>query len=113
MSENINETKHHAQKVKIGEIIAEIRLDQKLTQNELALKAGMRQPNLARIEKGDVNFSIDTLFDIADALDVSVLHILVKAFWNKNIVSVNGKVVEEAVDKLYQDILGAIMNAVK
>lgn len=113
MSENINETKHHAQKIKIGEIIAEIRLDQKLTQNELALKAGMRQPNLARIEKGDVNFSIDTLFDIADALDVSVLHILVKAFWNKNIVSVNGKVVEEAVDKLYQDILGAIMNAVK
>lgn len=113
MSENINETKHHAQKVKIGEIIAEIRLDQKLTQNELALKAGMRQPNLARIEKGDVNFSIDTLFDIAEALDVSVAYIFLKAFWKNNIVSVNGKEVEATVSKLYEDILATIVKAVR
>lgn len=113
MSGNINEAKHYPQKIKIGEIIAEIRLDKNLTQQELANMAGTRQSYLAKIEKGDVNFTIDTLFDIADALDVSVIHILVKAFWNKNIVSVNGKVVEEAVDKLYKDILGAIMNAVK
>lgn len=113
MSETINQTKHYAQKVKIGEIIAEIRLDKNLTQNDLAQMAGMRQSYLAKIEKGDVNFTIDTMFDIADALDVSVLLILLKAFWNKDIISVNGKAVEEAVDKLYKDLLGAILDAVK
>lgn len=113
MSENINKEKHHVQKIKIGEIIAEIRLDKNLTQRELATMIGMRQPNLAKIEKGDVNFTIDTLLDITEALDVSVAYIFLKAFWKNNIVSVNGKEVEATISKLYEDVLATIVKAVR
>lgn len=113
MSENINREKHYVQKIKIGEIIAEIRLDKNLTQRELAERVGTRQSYLARVEKGDVNFTIDTLFDITEALDVSVAYIFLKAFWKNNIVSVNGKEVEATVSKLYEDILATIVKAVR
>lgn len=109
MSEKIAKTNHYLQRVKIGEIIAEIRLDKKLTQFDLAKLAGMKQPHLANIEKGDINFSIDTLLDIAAALDVSAAYILLKALWNgKDII------IEQAVkDNIIKDIVTSVAKCLR
>jgi HTH-type transcriptional regulator/antitoxin HipB len=50
----------------IEAIIAE-RLKRNMTQEELAEKAGLKQPNLARVESGSVAPSITTLSKIAKA----------------------------------------------
>jgi DNA-binding XRE family transcriptional regulator len=46
------------------------RIKRKLTQEQLAHKAGLRQPSLARIENGRVNPSIAMLSKLAKALDM-------------------------------------------
>ena len=43
-----------------------------LTQKELAAKAGIKQPALARLEKPDANPRKSTLKKIADAMDLTV-----------------------------------------
>lgn len=52
------------------------RIERGLSQKELALKAGVPQPNLSQIEKGR-DFKVSTLSHIAAALDVSI-DILIK-----------------------------------
>lgn len=47
------------------------RIEKGLSQKELALKAGIPQPNLSKIEKGR-DFKVSTLSQIALALDISV-----------------------------------------
>ena len=47
------------------------RIEKGLSQKELALKAGIPQPNLSNIEKGR-DFKVSTLSDLALALDISV-----------------------------------------
>ena len=44
------------------------RIKYKLTQRQLAKKAGLEQPNLARIESGTVSPSLGTLGKIAEGL---------------------------------------------
>lgn len=55
----------------IAQAIYVTRLQKGLTQRELALKTGIPQPNLSRIEKGR-DFKVSTLHQVAMALDVSV-----------------------------------------
>ncbi|SLM31404.1 Helix-turn-helix domain protein [Desulfamplus magnetovallimortis] len=43
-----------------------------MTQEELAAKAGIKQPALARLEKPDANPRTATLKKLADAMDISV-----------------------------------------
>ena len=45
------------------------RIKYKLTQQQLAERAGLRQPNLARIESGSISPSLSTLGKIAGGLD--------------------------------------------
>ena len=47
------------------------RLEQNLTQQELAHKAGIPQPNLSNIEKGKQDLTVSTLRKIAVALNIS------------------------------------------
>ena len=49
-------------------VISESRINAGLTQNELALKSGLKQANLSRLENGVVNPSIETLEAIAKGL---------------------------------------------
>ena len=44
------------------------RLDKKLTQSELAKKAGVKQAYIARLESGTANPTVDSLNKVADAL---------------------------------------------
>lgn len=55
----------------IAQAIYITRLQKGLSQKELALKAGIPQPNLSRIEKGR-DFKVSTLCQLAMTLEVSV-----------------------------------------
>lgn len=60
------------ERVRIGLRIQEIRNELKMTQSQLAEKAGMTQGNIARIEAGRYSTRLDTLSKIAEALGRSV-----------------------------------------
>lgn len=53
---------------RIGRQLAEIRRAKGMTQQEVADKAGLLRPHIARIEAGSFSVGIDTLEAIADAL---------------------------------------------
>ena len=52
--------------------IAEVRLEKKLSQTQLAKLTGMHRSNICRIESGRQNISIDTLIRIFDALGMDI-----------------------------------------
>lgn len=54
-----------------GEDIRTARKDKGLTQSELAERAGVSQPLIARIESDDVDPTIDTLYSVVSALNDS------------------------------------------
>lgn len=58
--------------VEIGRLIKSNRLAQKMSQSELALKSGIQQANISKIENGSVNITINQLKRIADALSLSI-----------------------------------------
>ena len=64
----------HTKKLKsLGSRIASLRKSQGLSQEDLAEKASISYSYLTKIEAPncDVSFSIETLFDLADALNVN------------------------------------------
>lgn len=70
---------NHTQKLKcIGKKIANLRKSKGLNQEELAIKASISYSYLTKIEAPncDVSYSIETLFDLADALDVEPKELL-------------------------------------
>ncbi len=61
------------QKKKIVEKLKKARLDQELSQAQLATRVGSKQPAIARMESGAMSeVSMDFLAKIALALDVSI-----------------------------------------
>lgn len=61
---------------KVGEAIAQARAAKRLTQQELAERAGTSQSAISQIEKGERAPSFATASQIADALGVSVADLL-------------------------------------
>ena len=61
---------------KIGKNLKSARLKAKLTQKQLAEKAGVNTNWYARLERGEENASIDTLKSLAEALKVKVSDII-------------------------------------
>lgn len=43
-----------------------------LSQRQLARLAGMQQPAICRLERGDNNITVETLFKVADALKLNI-----------------------------------------
>lgn len=64
---------------KIGKAVHVIRNRQKMTQEELAERAGISRKSINAIEKGSINFTHELLFFIAFALDISVKDIYAEA----------------------------------
>lgn len=63
----------------IGSKIKKLRLEKDMTQEELAVKAGIPYATLIKIEGGAVkNPTINTLQKLAQALEVSVDELLIK-----------------------------------
>ena len=56
--------------MKIGELVREYRLSQKLTQQELAEKSDLSLPFINLIENNRRNLSVDTLLKILSAMDI-------------------------------------------
>jgi len=56
---------------RFGKKLAEIRKLKKLSQEELAWTAGIGDNQIGRIERGENSPSLDTVFKIAKALEVS------------------------------------------
>jgi transcriptional regulator with XRE-family HTH domain len=55
----------------VGNNIKAFRLQRKLTQKQLAVKAKSHKAYIGFIERGEKNMTIETLCSIADALEVS------------------------------------------
>jgi transcriptional regulator with XRE-family HTH domain len=60
----------------IGNNIRKIRLRKNITQVELAEKCDFEKSNMRRIEAGNTNPTIKTLFKIANGLDVAISDLL-------------------------------------
>ena len=56
----------------IGQRIRAHRLEQQVTQTELARQIGIQQSDLSRMEKGEYRVSLDILFRIMGALELSL-----------------------------------------
>lgn len=56
-----------------GEEIRKARISKGYTQANLALKSGMTQPQIARIENNDTQPRINTLIKISNALDLKLV----------------------------------------
>ena len=56
------------ERLRIGRRIAEVRKGKGITQVQLAERCGMHQGHIARIEKGKYSVGLDTLANIATAL---------------------------------------------
>ncbi len=63
-------------KSKIGRKLRKARLDQEMTQADVAIKAEISTNYYARIERGEVNPSIDVFEDIVKALKVKSSNII-------------------------------------
>jgi len=74
---SFEETKMH---LKIARLVEELRLKKDLTQTQLAKKAGVSQPMIARIEKGDQDRvpTLSTINKILNALGHE-LELVIKA----------------------------------
>ena len=53
-----------------GQVIGRLRVQQSLSQEELAKKAGIARSHLAMIENGKKSASVETLWSIAQALEM-------------------------------------------
>ena len=57
--------------VQIGQIIRQKRTESNITQESLALKCEIYRSYLGRIERGEVNLTVDKLYQIAQVLQIS------------------------------------------
>lgn len=62
----------------LGDKIRELRKEKKLTQAGLAAECELDKQTIFRIEKGEINMTLSTLFRLADALDTIATDLLVK-----------------------------------
>lgn len=56
----------------LGKKIKKLRLEQKVTQSQLAYEAGITREQLGRIENGKINTSVSNVFAIAKALNIDL-----------------------------------------
>lgn len=64
----MEEVKNQEERRRIGERLAEVRKELGITQQGLAMRSGIQQGNIARIEGGKYNSTFDTLTMLASAM---------------------------------------------
>lgn len=62
--------------IKIGHLIRNRRKELKITQESLALQCGIDRSYLGRIERGEVNITVEKLYEIANTLGVDIRNLL-------------------------------------
>lgn len=68
-------TDYRLEHIALGEVISSLYTERGYSQQDFAKITGIVDRHLRRIEQGIVDIKIDTLFIIADALDVSLLQL--------------------------------------
>ncbi len=76
---NLSKKRQDPTLIALGKAIRNARTSQGITQEELALKAGVDRAYLGRVERGDNNVALLTLEKVADALGLSMAKLLQKA----------------------------------
>jgi transcriptional regulator with XRE-family HTH domain len=61
---------------KLGKRIRQLRKDQGLSQAQLAFECGVRREVITRLELGEQNATIDTIYGIATVLEVPIHELL-------------------------------------
>ena len=62
--------------IEIGQLIRKKRKEKKITQEALALQRGIDRSYIGRIERGEVNLTVEKLYEIATALEVDMKELL-------------------------------------
>ncbi|HAV4865774.1 MULTISPECIES: helix-turn-helix domain-containing protein [Acinetobacter calcoaceticus/baumannii complex] len=60
----------------IGQLIRNKRIQKKITQEALALQCGIDRSYMGRIERGEVNLTVEKLYEIASVLNVDAKELL-------------------------------------
>lgn len=58
--------------IKIGQLIRNKRKEKNITQESLSLQCGIDRSYMGRIERGEVNLTVEKLYEIALVLKISV-----------------------------------------
>jgi len=61
--------------INVGRLIRSARIQKGLSQKELALRAGMKQPDISKIEEGKKNITIQTLASLCKILEIRKLEL--------------------------------------
>ena len=77
-------------KYEMIKIVIERRNQLRISQTQLAKTIGTKQPAISRLERGDCNTTLDTLFKVTSALDLNI-------YISKKM----GKVSKSAYDKVH------------
>lgn len=64
--------KNYEERRRMGERIRQLRMEKKMTQEQLADLTGLKRPHITRIEAGRYSVGFDTLQAIAQALGCAV-----------------------------------------
>ena len=62
--------------IKIGHLIRNRRKGLKITQESLALQCGIDRSYMGRIERGEVNITIEKLYELSSALEMDAKDLL-------------------------------------
>lgn len=73
---NLSKNRQDAVLIALGAAIRRIRLEKKISQENLALIAEVDRSYVGRVERGDNNIAILTLKRLADALDVTLSRLM-------------------------------------
>jgi transcriptional regulator with XRE-family HTH domain len=76
---NLSKQRQHHALVALGAAIRELRIARDISQEKLALIAEVDRSYVGRVERGDNNAAVLTLFRIASALDVSLAKLMQRA----------------------------------
>ena len=60
----------------IGQLIRKKRIEKRTTQESLALQCSIDRSYIGRIERGEVNLTVEKLYEIASVLEVDVRELL-------------------------------------
>lgn len=64
-------------RIKLGNRIKTIRLERKMSREQIARRIGIKQQTIEKYEKGDINISINRLIQISNVLNVGITYFLI------------------------------------
>lgn len=62
--------------ISFGELVSKHRKQKNISQEKLALLCNIDRSYMGRIERGEVNLTLEKIYELANALDVSVFELL-------------------------------------